>query len=195
MKKLVAIVLSLMISIVFVSVTAANGLDDQGNPNDPAVNERANACFDGGTLGTERCNTTDADEDGTLTQFDIDWMWRCGWFLIRFEEGMIDRDYVPEGCKTAPPIQVYFEESAPTPSPEATPELCAASIGERDVDPCSPPICITGIGERFDPCAPYIPPIDPCIINPYGPACPLEPCATSILPAYDPNQMTLVKLC
>lgn len=51
-------------------VASAQGVDDQGKPNDPVVNERANACFEGGSQ-EGRC-VTDAE-------------WTCGWYLIRWE--------------------------------------------------------------------------------------------------------------
>ncbi|MFN8377652.1 MAG: hypothetical protein U0452_03175 [Anaerolineae bacterium] len=59
------------------------GVDDQGNPNDPAVNERANACYAGGTM------------DGKCTN---ELEWQCSWYLIRFETGMISRAEFPAAC-------------------------------------------------------------------------------------------------
>lgn len=168
-----------MIALFSIGVASAvDGFDDQGNPNDPAVNDRANACFDGGTLDNDRCNTTDADEDGVITQYDIDWMWRCGWFLIRYERGMIPLEAVPEGCKTAPPIQVYFEEAEPE-EPECPPLIMeSGELGERQVIPedCCIPIYFVGeLGEReiADPCCVVVMPSDigENIIKP--PPCPI----------------------
>ncbi|QPC82788.1 hypothetical protein G4Y79_24405 [Phototrophicus methaneseepsis] len=68
--------LFLIVSLVF----AAIGFDDRGNPNDPRINERANACFEGGTM-EGRCQT------------EIDWI--AGWYLIRYNEGLIAREDFP----------------------------------------------------------------------------------------------------
>jgi hypothetical protein len=73
-KKLLILLLISSVSIL------AFALDDQGNPNDPATNERANACY----------------EDGSMAgKCDTDWEWEAGWYLIRFEAGMISREDFP----------------------------------------------------------------------------------------------------
>lgn len=45
LKRTILTMLIMLFSVVLVS---ADGVDDQGNPNDPDVNNRANACFYGG---------------------------------------------------------------------------------------------------------------------------------------------------
>lgn len=95
--------------MVVVSVWFAGGSfaqDDQGNPNDPALNERANACFAGGSL-EGKCHTTDADANGVIDDLDVAFMWWCGWYIIRAEQGLLRAEDTPEGC--------YFE-----PAPVAT---------------------------------------------------------------------------
>jgi hypothetical protein len=78
------IILLFAVSIVLISilmVSAEVGKDDRGNPNDPAVNERANACYEGASLAG-KCDTEE--------------MWVAGWYLIRFETGLIGRDEFPD---------------------------------------------------------------------------------------------------
>lgn len=81
LRKILALVLVLLLGISIVG--AADGVDDQGNPNDPAVNDNANACFEGGSL-----------EDKCVTE----WEWECGWHLIRLEEGLISESLFPSWC-------------------------------------------------------------------------------------------------
>jgi hypothetical protein len=97
--------------------------DDQGNPNDPRTNERANACYEDGTM-TSKC--------------DEEWEWVCGWYLIRFEYGLISREVFPSDCAillpsddippvippTATPVPTLL---VPTIPPETTPEVTLAS--------------------------------------------------------------------
>ena len=65
-------------------------------PNDPAVNEDANACYEGGSM-EGKCGL-DADGDGTLEQHELDWAWACGWYTIRVEAGIIAASGVPAWC-------------------------------------------------------------------------------------------------
>src|SRR3972149_1802632 len=87
------------------AVVFAAGFDDRGNPNDPATNERANACYEGGSLAG-KCGATDADRDGRIEEWEIEWMWTCGWYLIRFESGMLIRAEVPYTCQALLPLVV-----------------------------------------------------------------------------------------
>ncbi|MEM9954706.1 MAG: hypothetical protein AAF846_24070 [Chloroflexota bacterium] len=76
-------------------VSATEGVDDLNNPNDPALNERANACFEGGSM------------DGKCDEL---WDWQCGWFLIRLEQNIINGDQFPEWCDS-----LLSSEEAPQP--------------------------------------------------------------------------------
>ena len=79
--------------------------DDRGNVNDPTVNERANACYAGGTLA------------GKCTS---EWDWIAGWYLIRFEYGLISREAFPEAYRSILPA---LDPSVPdVDEPVTTPE-------------------------------------------------------------------------
>jgi hypothetical protein len=58
----------------------AISVDDEGIVNDPNENGRANACYVGGSM-----------EGQCLTEWD----WEGGWYLIRFEFGLISRENFP----------------------------------------------------------------------------------------------------
>ncbi|GAB1421119.1 hypothetical protein MASR2M15_12600 [Anaerolineales bacterium] len=78
-------ILVVLLLSVLAAITFAFGFDDKGQLNDPSTNLDANACFEGGSLAG-RCTT--------------DWDWICGWYLIRFEEGLIRPDQVPDYCQS-----------------------------------------------------------------------------------------------
>ena len=66
--------------------------------NDPNSDLEANACFpDGSLYGT--CNTNDLNGDGNIDGNDQDWMWVCGWFLIRVEYGLFSEDILDGICQ------------------------------------------------------------------------------------------------
>jgi hypothetical protein len=86
-KKLILLLLLVMLPV---AVVMANGTDDRGEPNDPTVNERANACYDGGSMADSGCET--------------DWEWECGWHLIRWQA---DNTYpMPATCLSLLPVVV-----------------------------------------------------------------------------------------
>ncbi len=87
-----------LFAVLVVVVGALVAQDDRGNINDPGFNERANACFAGGSL-EGKCHTTDADFDGDIDDLDIEYMWWCGWYLIRVEFKQIPPFAAPEGCQ------------------------------------------------------------------------------------------------
>lgn len=88
MRKL--IFLLMMIGILSLSVVSTLAQED----NDPNTNPDANACLAGGSM-EGKCNN-DADGDGVVTDEEIDWQWTCGWYLIRFEHGLLPG--IPEDC-------------------------------------------------------------------------------------------------
>jgi hypothetical protein len=64
--------------------------------NDPLINEDANACFIGGAW------------EGTCGDSDL--KWNAGWYLIRFDQGLITRDQVPDQYKWILPPEVVPTE-------------------------------------------------------------------------------------
>jgi len=108
MKRLIPLILIFVLATF--SALAADGVDDRGNPNNPEVNDRANACFDGGSMAG-KCDSTDIDGDGEIEQGEVDWHYTCGWFMIRFEEGLFTREEIPLTCLSLLP-------SEPKPEPQ-----------------------------------------------------------------------------
>ena len=78
-------------------------------PNDPGINPDANACFAGGSLAGI-CDRIDVDRDGDIDQDDIDWMFRCGWFLIRVELGYFPASVLDEVCYDLVAVVIIQEE-------------------------------------------------------------------------------------
>jgi hypothetical protein len=80
-KKSLYILILMSMSIFNVSAKAS--IDDWGNPNSPQDNERANACYDGASM-EGKCDT--------------EWAWVCGWYIIRFDDGIYTNEQVPAAC-------------------------------------------------------------------------------------------------
>lgn len=76
MKHLTLSMIALLVFVSLLSVPAALAGDTYDDDLDP----EANACFEGGTLAG-KCET-EAD-------------WEAGWFLVRYEHGLIDLDKFP----------------------------------------------------------------------------------------------------
>jgi hypothetical protein len=116
MRRLTLLLIGVLMSLLFVgAVFGLDGYDDRGNLNDPRVNERANACYDGGTLAG-KCDT----------QVE----WDAGWYLIRFEYGLIGCDGFPSAFAWAKPASCTVTSGGgggqigpilPTPIPTNTP--------------------------------------------------------------------------
>lgn len=140
--------LLLVLAMLVGSISAfASGYDDRGVVNDPHENDRANACFDEATL-ENRCDTTDLDEDGDVEQWEKDWMWVCGWYLIRYESDMITRDGFPSICEWVLPaefVPVLIPDEEPTPMP--TPTVHAPPPPPPITDPDS-----DGVPDTIDLC-------------------------------------------
>lgn len=86
--------LILSILVLFLLSTVGSFAQTTNDPND---DPDANACYEGGTL-YDTCNSMDADLDGDIDQDDIDWMWTCGYYLIRVEYGMYSSDILDGIC-------------------------------------------------------------------------------------------------
>lgn len=110
-KKLFKILFLCGILALSLAITFADGFDDQGNPNDPNENESANACFEEGSM------------DGKCV---TNWEWECGWYLIRFEYGLLSREDFPAGCASLLP---------PLPLSAAPIDNCLARNDRYDFNP------------------------------------------------------------
>jgi hypothetical protein len=99
MRKVILHVIVLLLVGLLVGLALAQ--DDRGDPNDPETNERANACFAGGSW-EGKCHQTDTDFDGDVDEHDINWMWRCGWYRIRAEKGLLKEGDYPSECYERP---------------------------------------------------------------------------------------------
>jgi hypothetical protein len=69
--------------------------------NDPRTNPDANACFIGGSM---------------VGKCDSDLLWNAGWYLIRFEQGLITRGQVPDQYKWVLPKESAPDTVVPTPT-------------------------------------------------------------------------------
>ena len=87
-------ILLFVFAAIAVLALPAFAIDDT-LPNDPADNPDANACLTGG-LWEGKCG-------------DSEYMWAGGWYLIRFNAGLISRDQFPDQYKWAIPSE---EEAA-----------------------------------------------------------------------------------
>lgn len=91
-KRLFVFIMLLLFSSTL--VFAESGYDDQGNPNDPTVNDRANACYEGGSM-EGKCDSI--------------WEWECGWYLIQFEYDLLEHDGFPTWCASIIPPEILPE--------------------------------------------------------------------------------------
>ena len=85
MKRLyiVGAVFYVLVIVAGIGFLLHDGIDDQGIPNIPLFNERANACYGGASLS----GACVSDED-----------WICGWSVIRLENGLLTREELPAEC-------------------------------------------------------------------------------------------------
>ena len=86
-------ILIILITVISSSFTLAQ--DDQGNVNDPNINDRANACYEDGSLAG-KCSDPAS--------------WTAGWYLIRYEYGIFSRDEVPVWVLWVLPPEAVPEE-------------------------------------------------------------------------------------
>jgi hypothetical protein len=110
MKKhfVLSLVMVLMAALTVVVMLAQNSVDDHGTSNDPLKNERANACYTGGSLAG-KCNE--------------EWKWVCGWGIIRVEEGLLPRQVLSAACQSLMPAL------APTYTPQPrSAEVAATAV-------------------------------------------------------------------
>ncbi len=107
-RAIFGMILVVVLAMPLLFIQAGESVDDRGNPNDPAVNERANACYAGAAL-EGKCHTEDE--------------WIAGWYLIRFQYGIFSRDDVPEQYQWVLPTEpVATQEAQPTAEETETPK-------------------------------------------------------------------------
>jgi len=99
MRKILLISL-IVLSLGVLHISAQDSVDDQDNPNNPDTNDRANACYEGGTL------------EGQCTS---EALWQAGWYLIRVEFDIFNRSDVPTWVAWVLPPEVVPEEIVPSP--------------------------------------------------------------------------------
>lgn len=103
-----------MVGFAALPVMAQENTDDQGNPNNPAVNDRANACFAGGSM---------------QGQCDDELKWTAGWHLIRFEKGLLKREDVPDWANwVLPPLLPPPPVSGSAGGPVEPPQNCSMTL-------------------------------------------------------------------
>lgn len=98
--------------VLLLSSSLAFALDDQGNPNDPTINDRANACYEDGSMA-DKCDT----------QVE----WDAGYFLIRFEYGILSREEIPIWVAWVLPPEIIPEELAAVVAP-VVPTTCTIQL-------------------------------------------------------------------
>lgn len=126
MRKLFFIIIILAFSFG----SLANGFDDHGVINDPQVNERANACYEGGEMAG-KCLT--------------DWDWEAGWYLIRYRAGLIS------------PADFPAEYVSLLTIPDETPTvniMCLLIIANVNIPPYSGPVYGDFSGGYVGPASP-----------------------------------------
>lgn len=98
--------LAVLVFLLFAGIVSAFGLDDRGNPNDPNTNPRANACYAEGAMAG-KCDT--------------DWEWNAGWYLIRYQYGLLGLGDIPEIYRGI--VTLFIVTPALTSGPSPTPSL------------------------------------------------------------------------
>jgi hypothetical protein len=70
---------------LLITLVVALAATNSENPNDPAVNPNANACYTGGSM------------EGKCKQDEQ--LWIAGWYAIRYQHGIITADQIPDPYK------------------------------------------------------------------------------------------------
>lgn len=81
------------------STCTTNPKDGSGLP--VCGSSHDNACYTGGSMAGRCDNGFHAD--GSVTPAEIDWAWRCGWYVARYSDGTIPRSRVPSDCGSVLP--------------------------------------------------------------------------------------------
>jgi hypothetical protein len=123
MQRFVVLLLLVVFILGFGLPTLAQDNKDTTDPFTPADNE----CYDGGTL-EGKCNTLDVNGDYVVDQRDTDWMWTCGWYLARFNDGRMRRLQVPEGCRIILGIFIHHPRPLTEGSSASWPQRCSRNV-------------------------------------------------------------------
>ncbi|MEO1644352.1 MAG: hypothetical protein AAFR67_04150 [Chloroflexota bacterium] len=113
-RHLLLLSISFFIGIMLISAQDV-GVDDQGNPNDPTINDRANACY---------------TDPRFLNQCDTSIEWVCGYFVIRYDYGLLDSQALETvGCgvylpSEPEPVQMNTDSSQASTVPPITTPNC-----------------------------------------------------------------------
>ena len=94
----------LSLVVLLFAALAVSAQETVSNPNDPRVNEDANACNEGGSMAG-KCHV-DFDGNGIVDDYEDAWAWNCGWFMIRYEAGMVSRNALPSNCLSLIPLDL-----------------------------------------------------------------------------------------
>jgi uncharacterized low-complexity protein len=84
--------------VVIVSLLSLIAVHAQDSEATPKPGTRAdNECYAGGTMDG-KCGGDAFHADGSHTQSEVDWAWKCGYYMARFNDGKISRSDVPSEC-------------------------------------------------------------------------------------------------
>lgn len=86
---------TLLMLIVSVCSLFSVYAQDSGATPEPG-NRADNECYAGGTMAGKCDNGFHAD--GSTTPAEVEWAWKCGWYMARFNDGVISRGDVPNEC-------------------------------------------------------------------------------------------------
>jgi hypothetical protein len=99
--------------IVVIAVIILGGMSLVAQETPAPLDPDANACFEGGEL-FGRCDTSDFNADGVVSQDEKDYAYVYGWYLLRCRVGGF---FTEEFCATIlPPVFVEEEAEAPIPT-------------------------------------------------------------------------------
>jgi len=146
-RRKLTFLISLLACLLLIPLTQTAPIE-----NDPTVDPTANACFEGGTL-YEACQNMDVDEDGDFDQLDRDWLWTCGWYLIRVETGMFSADVLDGICEDIVEIVVVQkDEKDDKKKDKDDDEVEVEEEGEEESEEPGPPEIEDGppLGEEVD---------------------------------------------
>ncbi len=93
MKQRFGLLLGLVLVLCLVVPAYAQDVSTTPVPGTRADNE----CYTGGTM-EGKCGGNGFHADGSHTQAEVDWAWKCGYYMARFNDGKISRTDVPSEC-------------------------------------------------------------------------------------------------